>query len=206
VNHLHIFCADVGSIAANRFGWAGSDVLGTRLTSGTKIEELASNIASLLSHRVPVALGFECPMYVPLATEPARLTSARRGEGNRAWCAGAGAGALATGLAEVPWLLRTIRQETGEAETPFVKWADFAAAGRGLFLWEAFVTSAAKRDSHSDDALAAVEAFRSALPDPTASHALIDGEVFSLLGAVLLRTGWTNDLGVLSQPTLVIRA
>jgi len=117
-----------------------------------------------------------------------------------------GAGALATGLVEVPWLLRVIRERVAAPPAAFMKWDDFLRAGRGLLLWEAFVTGSAKRDSHANDAVAAVEAFRAALPDPTRAHALLDSEVLSLLGATMLRTGWTSDLMVLAAPTLVIRA
>jgi hypothetical protein len=124
-----------------------------------------------------IALGFECPLHVPLANEPAQLTSARRGEGNRAWCAGAGAGALATGLSEVPWLLRAIGQRLSAPTKAFIRWSAFAAEHRGLFLWEAFVTAAAKRDSHANDAVAAIEVFRATLPDPDRSHALQDADV-----------------------------
>ena len=203
---LTICCADIGSVAARRFGWASVAASGGDPQSGTDIAGLANHVAERLEAGAPVALGFECPLYVPLVDEPARLTSARRGEGNRAWCAGAGAGALATGLVEVPWLLRAIRERITTPRAAFVRWDDFVRAGSGCFLWEAFVTATAKRNSHADDAIAAVEAFRAALPDPNRSHALVDSDVMSLVGAAMLRIGWTSDLSVLAAPTLVIRA
>jgi hypothetical protein len=205
MNGLFLFCADIGSVAAGRFGWACFDVTSGFLTSGTAIDELASRVAERLDSGAPVALGFECPLYVPLVEEVSRLTSARRGEGNRAWCAGAGAGALATGLAEVPWLLRAIRGRIKTPRAAYVRWSEFVQRGEGLFLWEAFVTAAAKRDSHVNDAVAAVEAFKASLPNADGAHALGDGEVMSLLGAAMLRTGWTEDLMVLTVPVLVIR-
>jgi hypothetical protein len=67
----------------------------------------------------PVALGFECPLFVPLNLQPEALTTARSGEGSRPWSAGAGCGALATGLVQVAWILRKIRQEL-QAPTPLV--------------------------------------------------------------------------------------
>lgn len=39
-------------------------------------------------------------------------------------------------------------------------------------------------------------AYRSAIDEP---------EVFNLLGAALLRTGWTRDLSALSAPCLVVK-
>lgn len=74
------------------------------------------------------------------------------------------------------------------------------------FFFEAFVTAAAKGETHTDDAfIAAREAH-----DLFAGHrpyrsAIDETEIFSLLGASLLRTGWTTDLAVLSAPRLVVK-
>jgi hypothetical protein len=206
MDRLWIFCADIGSVAKSRFGWASLSTERNEFRSGTDIEVLVSQVAERLNSGDAVALGFECPLYVPLAHKPVHLTSARRGEGNRPWSAGAGSGALATGLAEVPWILRAIRARMSLPRPAFVRWDQFEDSGMGLFLWEAFVTSTAKRDSHANDAVAAVERFRDALPNAARSHALKDGEVFSLLGAAMLRTGWAADLSLMATPVLVIRA
>jgi hypothetical protein len=50
-------------------------------------------------------------------------------------------------------------------------WNAFTTAGRGLFLWEAFVTSAAKAATHADDAMIAAEAFIKELPVPLVANA-----------------------------------
>jgi hypothetical protein len=86
-------------------------------------------------------------------------------------------------------------------------WDSFAAAGTGLLLWEAFVSGASKRGDHVADARLAVDAFVRALPDPKAANAVYcTSRVYSLVGAALLRTGWSSDLGLLSQPCLVLKA
>ncbi len=76
-------------------------------------------------------------------------------------------------------------------------------------MWEAFVSDEGKGESssHAGDAEIAVRRFIDSLPNPDAANAIISNEeVHSLLGAALLRTGWTTDPSVLSEPCLVIKA
>lgn len=47
-----------------------------------------------------------------MSKNPVELTSSRQGEGSRAWSAGAGCGALATGLTETLWVLEYIFRES----------------------------------------------------------------------------------------------
>lgn len=200
---LKVYCADVGSIARGRFGWSARS-RGTE-KSGTSIEQLALAVARDLDAGEPVALGFECPLFIPFVADPSRLGCARDGEGARAWSAKSGSGSLVTGLVQVAWLLNSIKHDAEQSHRAFLDWTAFATEYRGLFLWEAFVSGASKRGSHVDDAAAAVAAFVEALPDPRSSvHC--NGDVYSLVGAALLRTKWSADLALLSQPSLVIRA
>jgi hypothetical protein len=212
---LAVFCADIGSVAKNNFGWAGIlDQSEYRsLASGPNIAELTDEVADRLNSGVPVALGFECPLFVPISQDPARLTSARIGEGRRAWAAGGGSGALATGLTETVWILRRVREQLSSQvrahRKAHIEWPPFANAGEGLFLWEAFVSDAGKGQSttHAGDTEIAVQRFMESLPSPDASDAITsDKEAHSLIGAALLRTGWISDLAVLSKPCLVIKA
>jgi hypothetical protein len=105
---LRIYCADIGSIPKSRFAWAGQS--STWRESDSSIENLATSVAESLDAGDPVALGFECPLFVPIDTDPNLLGCARKGEGMRPWSANAGAASLATGLVQVPWLLRSIRE------------------------------------------------------------------------------------------------
>jgi hypothetical protein len=204
---LTISCADIGSVRKGRFGWALRDYTGEfqECNQGCDIAALVRSIGQRLEKGVPVALGFECPLFVPLPEEPIELTRARNNEGNRAWCAGAGAGALATGLTEVPWILKKLREGLDGAELPAVSvnWPDFATSG-GLFLWEALVTGRAKASTHCEDAQVAVDAFADALPNPQTS--VREEHVYSLLGAALLRAGWNVPISILEAPVLVIAA
>ena len=80
---LAILCADVGSVAKRNFGWAGVLVGSGHqdLGSGSDIVRLAETVADDLNNKVPVALGFECPLFVPIPQDPARLTPPARTKG-----------------------------------------------------------------------------------------------------------------------------
>jgi hypothetical protein len=201
-----VYCADIGSVAANNFGWFGLG-LGDRPETGVSMPGLAEAVAAVLRGERPVALGFECPLFVPIRQRPVELTSGRPGDGNRAWSAGAGCGALATGLVQVVWLLREIRRLVGGARPAFLEWESFVRHGSGLFVWEAFVSGKAKGAGHLADAQVAVEAFRHAVTQPTVASAVTaTEETYSLIGAALLRSGWSSDLAILANPCLVVRA
>src|SRR5262249_13070795 len=141
-----------------------------------------------------VAVGFECPLFVPVPEDPNGLTSARPGEGDRAWSAGGGAGSLATGLTETVWVLDRVKSKTSVIPAVFVKWQPFRAATGGLYVWEAFVTKAAKAESHHGDAELAVTTFRDSLPDPEQRNAVVcRGRVRSLFGAALIQAGLVTE-------------
>ena len=91
--------------------------------------------------------------------------------------------------------------------TGFLAWPLFQFAADGLLIWEAFVTGSAKSPSHCGDATVAVRAFAAALPNAQAANRINElRPVFSIAGAALLRAGWSNDLGLPSTPSLVIKA
>lgn len=201
-----VYCADVGSEARGRFGWAALDG-GYLVDEGSSIPGLASAVVRDLNEGALVALGFECPLFVPIALDSVELTRARVGEGSRPWCAGAGAGSMAVGLTQVVWLLQRIRQELRSEAIGTVRWAEAVQAdGAALFLWEAFVSATAKGLAHTDDAEIGAKAFWQSLPNPHGATAIRSEIVHSLVGAALLRTGWCKDLAVLEEPCLVIRA
>ena len=206
---LAVYCADIGSVKRGRFGWSrirhGGDQ-GSQQSSS--IQDLVQAVTSDLIARHPTALGFECPLFVPIPSDPQKLTSARSGEGNRPWSAGAGSAALATGLTEVVWILKEIREWVPTTAGAFLDWKQFSEAGEGLFLWEAFVSGEAKAQGgqlHSEDAEIAVRSFLAALPNPTRANAIHEADVHSLIGAALLRTGWTTATELLATPCLVIK-
>lgn len=196
-----VVCADIGSVSNGRFGWYADTA-----DAGTLPSTLAAFVAKAIDEGRPVSLGFECPLFVPLRADEQRLTMARPGEGNRSWSAGAGCGALATGLVQVTWVLQSIRSQLRGSANCYLSWAEFEAAKSGLFVWEAFVSGTSKRDGHIADATCAVDAFNAAMPNiPFANAVIADSPVHSLIGGALLRTGWASDLSILSAASIVIR-
>jgi len=204
---LVVFCADVGSVKAGNFAWARTELQAASIADhdSSSPTDLASAVAEELGDGRPVALGFECPLFVPVPAADTALGAGRSGEGNRAWSAGAGTGALATGLVQAAWVLAAIRACCPD-EQLHLEWPPFAAERSGLLVWEAFVSADAKGSSHVDDATIAVAAFSEALPDPTVASTITAERPLSLAGAVGLGSGWLDDPVVLHRTPLVIRA
>jgi hypothetical protein len=169
------------------------------------VRELVECVAVDLNEGRPVALGFEGPLFVPLAEDPADLTAGRKCEGDRPWSAGAGCGSLATGLTQTLWILERTRRALRQPVQVFLDGTEFQRAGSGLFVWEAFVTKAAKQSTHCGDAEVAVDGFRSCLPEIDSHNAIPCSRVRSLIGAALLQAGWSDDLRLLEKPCVVIR-
>jgi hypothetical protein len=192
-------CADVGSVKKGNFGWADSEG-----SEGTKPSELAAKVAAALSEKRSVALGFECPLHVPVPDAERELGKGRGGEGSRPWSAGAGCAALATGLVQAAWTLGEIRKQSPLTVGAYLDWRTFEEAGSGLLVWEAFVSGAGKGSGHVDDAARAVKAFAARLPRPETD--LCASNPMSLGGFALLWSGWLISTEALKQPCIAIKA
>jgi hypothetical protein len=162
---MMIFGVDVGSVRTGRFAWALSDPADAAVRSeGSDPLTLANGISEQLGNGELVALGFECPLVVPVPELWDNLGAARVGEGNRPWAAGAGAASMATGLVQLCWTLA--RLAPAKATTQPAKWNSETP----LLLWEAFVSGPAKEDrddrtGHLRDAQSAVRAFAQRMDD-----------------------------------------
>ena len=205
----HVYCADVGSIKKRNFGWAGVSISPKeRLHSwrtGEGIQELVDEVADRLNKGTKVALGFECPLWVPVRDRPEELTAGRCGDGSRPWSFGAGPASLATGLTECAWTLQKIREISPEAKA-YLDWESFLESEDGLFIWEAFVSGGGKAGSHAGDAKVAVSAFIEALPSLESLNAVQPSEqTYSLIGAALLWASWSTDPCLLHQPCKVMK-
>jgi hypothetical protein len=215
VKDLVIYCADIGSVCGNRFGWARvGDGSAVERGDGKSIAALVDSVAGDLSGG-PVALGFECPLWLPLPERSARLGKARANEGARPWSAGAGAAVLATGMVQIPWILERLKEKVPATEA-HLDWPTFRQGARGLFLWEAFVSGAAKEstnlppdmDPDVRDATIAARRFAEEYRESrfkTGVPRVEGSEVFSTIGAALLRTGWSEDLALLERDCLVLK-
>lgn len=205
---LQVFCADIGSIAQESFAWArripGSDE--EEVHEPGSIESLARAVVFQLEQGHPVALGFEMPLFVPVPAESSRLGKARPCDVNAPpWSSGPGGTVMATGLAQVPWLLREIRESVTDASL-YLRWDPFAAACRGLLLWEAFVSGSAKGQTHEEDATIGMEAFCAQLPAPGDANADETERPFSLVAAAALWAGWELPSDELRSPCVLVRA
>ena len=199
-----VYAADIGSVARGRFGWFRIPAITETVDHGD-IRELTERLAADFNANRQVALGLEAPQFVPIRRDPRYLTSARKGEGSRPWSAGAGCGALATSLPEVVWILERVIEALPSTPSATLSLAEFQAGAAQLLLWEAFVTGAAKADSHAGDARLAAEEFVRRWPDVHTDIDTEDAPVFSLVGAAMVRAGLSEDLGLLGQECLVVR-
>src|SRR5262249_57877445 len=79
----------------------------------------------------------------------------------------------------------------------------------GLVLFEAFITDQRKTADtrHVEDAHLAIAAFQRGIHDLANFQSSVQEPIcLSLLGAIMLRTGWATDPAILSTPCLVVRA
>jgi hypothetical protein len=160
-----VVAVDVGSVRPpSKFAWAAFDAAGRDLVnSGTDPESAVPAVVPGLLVGAQAALLLEAPMSVPVPGDQPDawhgLGKARRGERNRSWSAGAGAGALATGLAQGAWMLRQIAVTVpGLAAT--TQPGIWRRGGAQLLLAEAFITASGKPEplpagQHAADAVAA---------------------------------------------------
>lgn len=205
---MRVAVVDIGS-AAN-IGWA----IDAPEASGTTLNELVRVVAHALG-RGPVALGFEAPQFVPMRDDPLKLTHARFGEAGsgqrpRPFSAAAGSSALVTSLVVVPYVLNELRKDVPGGRITF-DWTRPPSAPGELLLFEAFVSGQSDQgpDRHMNDARRAVFDFKGAMKSSSSrsSHSrFADPNIFNLLAAAVLRTGWSDDIKLLSAPCLVVRS
>ena len=158
----HVLCIDVGS--PSKIGWADST---GKDGSGADLASALQKVGLLLRAGRPLAIGFEAPIWTPRRVDLRKITGIRGGlekRLNRAWSTSAGACALGTALALMPWSLTTLLQSSG-AVTATTDLAAFREGAASLFVWEAFVSGAFKGAAHHDDARLAVQAFHNRWPD-----------------------------------------
>jgi hypothetical protein len=195
---LHVAVVDVGSL--KNLGW---------VIEGPSVNESGGDIDSCIEalsrsmETGPLALGFEAPMFVPYGRKRCDLDKAREGDGDRAFSAGAGAAVLSKGLVVVPYILHGLRCRAQTARPTF-RWRD-RLSERDLLLFEAFVTHVGK-STHVESARMALKLFPREWEERASFKSAVEEQsTLNLLGAILLRIGWTHDLAMISEPCLVVR-
>lgn len=214
MNNIVVYAADIGSIKKKRFGWCRAEIFQdkrywqceTDKNKYADIDAFVKSIVDDLKNKKKVAIGFECPLFVPIADKAEDLTKARDGENNRPWSAGAGCAVLATGLTECVYIFKKIREENVDVKPSF-RWEEFRKNKSNLFIWEAFVTSLSKEKTHANDAKKAVETFLAlAKSDKVEEGNSVKENVYSLVGAGLLRAGLTTNLELIAERCIVIKS
>jgi hypothetical protein len=156
----------------------------------------------------------EVPMAVPVPDLIGwrSLGTARSGEGNRAWSASAGAGVLATGLAQTAWILDMLAGLHGDltVTTQSDRWQHGQAR---LLLTEAFVSGTGKPvpvsgNQHAADAAAAGKEFVHRLDYDTLTSDVrcAPATPVNLLAATAMWAGLTIDSDELRSDVLAIKA
>jgi hypothetical protein len=203
-----IFGVDVGSIRTEHFAWAFIDPGdSSAFGDGRDPATLADAVREQLDAGTLVALGFECPLVLPVPELWDSLGAARVGEGNRPWSAGAGAGSMATGLVQLCWTLA--RLAPAKVTTQPARWD----AETPLLLWEAFVSGAATQDrdlgtDHVSDARSAAAAFAQRL-DKLSHQSEInvgDHRPLNLAAVAAIHAGLEIDPAEVALPLMVAKA
>jgi hypothetical protein len=165
---VRVVAVDVGSVSTSKFAWA-------RLTypeqepvqTGDDLQSCVDILADALRANEQTALLLEAPGAVPVpgpTTGWHGLGRARTGEENRPWSAGAGAGALATALAQGAWILGELAAIL-PALAVTTQVGTWRSATAQLLLGEAFVSGSGKpvpvspAAGHVADATAAAKEF-----------------------------------------------
>jgi hypothetical protein len=204
---MMIFGVDVGSVRTERFAWACSDPADAAAHGdGRNPSTLADTIREQLDKGELVALGFECPLVLPVPELSDSLGAARVGEGNRPWAAGAGAGSMATGLVQLCWTLAQL--VPAKATTQPSKWNPETP----LLLWEAFVSGPQKKDrddvtGHLSDARSAVEAFVHRLDNLSHQSQIHTGDhrPLNLAAVAAMHAGLEIDAAEIALPLMVAK-
>ena len=220
---------DVGSVKRRALGWAIMDLdqsgsavpAAVEQSAGCDLGEFANALRGSVLGGRDVALGFECPTFVPVPREASTINSPRSGEPrDRGFAAGAGAASLVTGLVETTWVLRALADLNVRATVDPNRWLD----GGSVLLWEPFVSKLGKSGAdsrmlppgwpaesaglHTRDAATAAVAFagRDGLAAGSSHIGACGHPFFNTLVAAGLRAGVTIDVSELEKPCFVVKA
>ena len=210
LDELEVFCADIGSIAGEKFAWARRHAASDEeeVHAPSSIEALAHAVIFQLQRDRPVALGVEMPLFVPVPDDYRALGRARATDyGRPAWSQSTGASVMATGLVQLAWVLDQVHRDV-PLQTVHLEWPDFCANRSGLLLWEAFVSGPDKDPgkSHEADARIGLEAFCARLPgDPTDPRVPEVQRPLSLAATAALWAGYPLPAQALRAATVLVR-
>lgn len=205
---LNIYVVDAGSVARKRCAWVSSTDPDAH---SIDLGRLAQAIGDDLSAGRRIALGVECPLFIPCPDNWTDLGKAREGDctpetGNRPWSASAGACSTMIGLAILGWVLRKVKDQHPSA-VGTTDWSAFSKGETDICVWEAFVSGRGKGSggSHHADALRALRAFQDRLGRGEMTTDVTAEQPVSLAGALILWAGLSDDVSLLHQGCIVVR-
>ena len=176
-------------------------------TASADISKLVECLLTDMANKKSIALGFECPLFMPVPLSADDLSKGRQGEGARSMFAPVGMTVTTLGIHQAAWILRKIYQSgcSGyQFTTEFSKWPP--STNRQILLcWEAFVSNDAHSEDHVRDATTAAMFFLENEELLERVNAVTTEFPFSLIHAVALWTGWSTDMSGLHQTTLVLK-
>ena len=196
-----VYVCDVGSIAKRNFAWTSS-ARGKR--GSIDINELVAEITRDIRSRNKIAIGFECPLFIPCPVASSDIGKARDCDGNKAYTSSVGASVAMTGLSQVAWILNEIHKKCPNVKAT-TSWRAFTKGEADILIWEAFVTGDSKGADHIQDAYIAMKAFQ--LNQEAKERGIVDScsNTMSFAGALILWSGMASDLSLLRQPCIVIK-
>lgn len=198
------YACDVGG--KGNFAWARAWRNGPQLTveGGISmngcVEALREDIG-----RSAVALGMECPEFIPIPDEASHLGHGRKNEKDRSCFASVGASVAMLGLHQLAFICKKVHRKGVSAVFDPAQWQ--FQPDRVLF-WEAFVSKGAHNEEHLRDAATAVTTFVQRIETKhVASDVLVESpaDVLSLVGCAVLWAGWSDDVALLRQSVLVVK-
>lgn len=204
---------DVGSLRRKRFAWSTADFASHGENDPDEVSKL---VASSIGTGRSVAVGFEFPLSIPVpqagSTKWSDLGKQRQGEDGRPWSAGAGAFALATGMAQMTWILNDVSHRL-DSKVPVTTQLDrFANSGAALLLAEVFVSADGKPEpGRISQDLADAQAAASRLQEMITSNLPTDvtchpHKTINLAAAAAIHARMDIDPDELKMEALVARA
>ena len=207
--HPYNVCAiDIGSPKRKSIGWCLIDnEKKEKEIIGENLNDLFPLIADATKNN-GLILGLEAPLFVPVRKNELRLTSARMGDGNKPWSAGAGAQVLAINLPIMVYIFDGIIKQNSNI-TFFLNEEGFEAKSNQIMIFEAFVSGKDKKDGHIGDATIMARSCADysnhyEFP-PTILEDDQGTEYFNLAAAALLRCGINADIKTLSLKTPIYK-
>jgi hypothetical protein len=202
-----VYACDIGRVERSAFAWARvRPDSGEPLTSSSDMHRIAVALRADAAMGISVALGFECPLFVPVPWEPIEIGRCRPGEGNRSFSVSAGLQVTVLGLQESAWVLRAVSDafDGYVVTTDWRRWTQQGGQPQ-LLLWEAFVSSEAKSPTHEEDAITALQEFVRLEQNLEVGNAVTAAQPLSLIASAALWAGLSIEPALLRAATLVLR-